>query len=52
MLKKTLVILAIGFIAWLNLVLNDFREPLYYPILFCSLFGSYHLLKGLVSNPR
>ena len=52
MLKKTLVILAIGFIAWLNLALYNFTEPLYYPILFCSLFGSYHLLKGIETNPR
>ena len=51
MLKKTLVILAIGFISWLNLALYNFT-PLYFVVLFCSLVGFYFILKGLVSNPR
>ena len=56
MIKKTLTIslsiLGISFLVYFNLALYNFTEPLYYCILVCSLIGSYHLLKGLVSNPR
>lgn len=52
MIKKTLTILGISFLVYFNLALYNFTEPLYYLVLFCSLVGSYSIIKGLVSNPR
>jgi len=52
MIEKVLAVLGISFIVYFNLALYNFTEPLYYLVLFCSLFGSYHLLKGLETNPQ
>ena len=56
MIKKTLTILlsilGISFLVYFNLALYNFTEPLYYLVLFCSLVGSYLIIKGIETNPR
>lgn len=52
MLYRLMIIILLGFLVFLNIVLFDIKEPLYYLVLFCSLVGAYSIIKGLVSNPR
>ena len=52
MIEKVLAVLGISFLVYFNLALYNFTEPLYYLVLFCSLVGSYSIIKGIETNPR
>ena len=52
LLYQSLIIILLMFLAFLNIVLFDITEPLYFMLLLSSLVGSYAITRGFVSNPR
>lgn len=56
MLYRLLIIILLGFLVFLNIVLFDIKEPLYFMLLISSLVGSYAITRdftrGFVSSPR
>jgi hypothetical protein len=56
MLYRLLIIILLGFLVFLNIVLFDITEPLYFMLLLSSIIGSYAITRdftrGFVSNPR
>jgi len=52
LLYQSLIIILIGFFIFLNVVLCDFSEPLYYCLLLSSIVGSYAITRGFVSSPQ
>ena len=52
LLYQSLIIILLGFLVFLNIVLFDITEPLYYCLLLSSIIGSYAITRGFVSNPR
>jgi hypothetical protein len=52
MLYRLMIIILLGFLVFLNIVLFDIKEPLYYCLLLSSIIGSYAITRGFVSNPR
>lgn len=56
LLYQSLIIILLMFLVFLNIVLFDIREPLYFMLLISSLVGSYAITRdftrGFVSSPR
>ena len=52
MFYRLLIITLLGFLVFLNVVLFDLAEFLYYLLLLSSIVGSYAITRGFVSSPR